>query len=729
LVILNEISDAKKQQKVLSSLSSTPQEQSLVALSQAMIFAKTNQSAEQLTELEKAIKLDDKNIDAILMLARYKYERDELDSAEDLLSQALFALPSTDGMTLQRLQVLRAMVTTLSKQGRSSEAMIYSKLIAEANPRAQELEAEFQKAVEAIKAKDIETANSILENLYSSNPNQTMGAMLGMIKYSQGDFRGASELFDNSIDPETASNQALIAFAATELQLRKPEDAIQAIESNIREMSDNPKLLSLYGLALLFNGDNQKAIDVMEAALELAPDSSKTRLALADALNRSGKQADAMAELEQAYQYDPNDIAIQTRLLNQYEALNKTEKNISFISTLASSKNPQSQALAGLSIIDTDQNRAKELIDEAYRTSPSDIYTINAKLIESIKLDSKVDALSYAEKTLNLEPNHVFALSAAASIKAKTGGESEALEYLTKHSSKSVNNWASEYLISRHYAQKLDFEQSIAHGENALSRSSFSKPISRYIVELYKSAATNSMRSDQPADAKKFLMDALQVSPSDASVFHLLVGIELSEGNIKQAKKIAAQAENQSPDKYVGHLINGDIKKHESQLESAIMHYLDAWQLRPSDKLAKLIWTDLSEDTSIKRSEFLTTWENTIPNSYEAATLRAIDYQQKNKLNEAITQYKRTLNINAKQPIALNNLAWSLYEKRQFQEALLYAERAMQLTPENPAVLDTYALVAHENGMSKEAKAAISKALQLAPDNKNLKTHYDKIFR
>lgn len=727
LIILNEVRSAENQQKALLKLSSSPQEQSLAALSQAMIYARTNKTTEQLTELQKAIKLDEKNIDAMLQLARYKYERDELESAEDILSQALFTLPSTDGMTLQRLQVLRAMVTTLSKQGRSSEAMIYSKLIAEANPRAQELEAEFQKAIEAIKADDIEAANAILEKLYSTNPNQTMGAMLGMIKYSQGDFRGASELFDNAIDPETASNQALLAFAATELQMRNPEEAIQAIESNIREKSDNPKLLSLYGLALLFNGNNQKAIDVMEAALELAPESSKTRLALADALNRSGKQPEAMAELEQAFRYDPSDIAIQTRLLSQYEALDQTSKIESFVSELTTSKNPQSRALAGLAIINSDPKRAQALIDEAYKASPADSYTINAKLVESMKRDSKEDALRHAEELLSLEPNHIFALSAAASVKAKTGGDSAALEYLTKQSSASVNNWASEYLISRHYARKFDFNQAITHGETALSRSSFSQTISRYMIELYKSAATDRMRSGKAADAKKLLMDALQVSPNDASVFHLLVGVELSEDNINQAKKIAAQAESETQDTYVTHLINGDIKKHEEQIEEALLNYLDAWRMKPSDKLAKLIWTNLSSDTSLKRNEFLDEWEKKIPNSYEVATLRAINYQQTNQNSRALTQYKKSLELNPNQPIALNNIAWLLYEQSRNSEAMKYAEQAKELTPENPAVLDTYALIAQKNGNLKEAKQAISKALKLAPGNQDIKSHYDSI--
>lgn len=728
LVILNEISASQKRMKTLHSLAQTSEQQSDAALAQAMIYAKSNKRTQQLTELEKALKLNENNIEALLMLARYKFNNDDLEAAEDYLSQALFTLPSTDSMTLQRLQVLRAMVATLSKQGRSSEAMIYSKLIAEANPRAQELEAEFQEAVDAIKAGDITTASTILENLYSSNPNQTMGAMLGMIKYSKGDFRAASELFGNSIDPETASDQALLAYAATELQMRNPEQAIQAIESNIREKADSPKLLSLYGLALLFNGDTQKAIEVMKAALDLAPDMSKTRLALADALNRTGDKQEALKELEQAFQYAPDDITIQARLLSHYEALKETAKINSLVDKLSTSKNPQSRALAGLTLLNSEPDRARQIIDDAYSALPTNNYTINAKLIESIKRNSPADIIRYSNELLEQEPNHIFALSSAASVKAKTGGDSGALSYLTEKAEESVNSWAPDYLMSRHYARNFNFDKAIVHGEAALTRSTFNQTISRYMVELYKSAATDRLRSGKPGDAKKLLMDALQVSPADASVFHLLVGVELTEDNLTQAKKIAAQADSESQDPYVSHLISGDIKKHENLIEEAILHYLDAWRMRPSDQLAKLIWSNLSDETSVKRMEFLDEWEKQIPGSYEASTLRAIRYQQTNQNDRALAQYKKSLELNPNQPIALNNLAWLLYENSKMNEAMFYAEKAKSLTPENPAILDTYALVAHKSGKLDEAKAAISKAHQLAPDNADIQKHYDDIL-
>tara|TARA_B100000989_G_scaffold251746_1_gene199816 strand:- start:154 stop:543 length:390 start_codon:yes stop_codon:yes gene_type:complete len=126
--------------------------------------------------------------------------------------------------------------------------------------------------------------------------------------------------------------------------------------------------------------------------------------------------------------------------------------------------------------------------------------------------------------------------------------------------------------------------------------------------------------------------------------------------------------------------------------------------------------------------EFLDEWEKQIPGSYEASTLRAIRYQQTNQNDRALAQYKKSLELNPNQPIALNNLAWLLYENSKMNEAMFYAEKAKSLTPENPAILDTYALVAHKSGKLDEAKAAISKAHQLAPDNADIQKHYDDIL-
>jgi hypothetical protein len=50
-----------------------------------------------------------------------------------------------------------------------------------------------------------------------------------MIKYAKKDYAGASQYLAAHIDPETAPSEALNAFAASEIRLRKPQKLLEVI--------------------------------------------------------------------------------------------------------------------------------------------------------------------------------------------------------------------------------------------------------------------------------------------------------------------------------------------------------------------------------------------------------------------------------------------------------------------------------------------------------------------
>lgn len=79
----------------------------------------------------KAITIDMNNTKAALALADLLQLQDQLSEAEDILSEALYRLPSTDFITIEKLNVLKLLRLVLVKQGRMGEAMAYSQLMEE----------------------------------------------------------------------------------------------------------------------------------------------------------------------------------------------------------------------------------------------------------------------------------------------------------------------------------------------------------------------------------------------------------------------------------------------------------------------------------------------------------------------------------------------------------------------------------------------------------------------
>jgi tetratricopeptide (TPR) repeat protein len=727
LVLLNKVTDAEKLLNKISNKTTNEEQLSDIETAKAKLFARTNRPQDQVTALNKAIKLHPSNIDALVMLADYHYRQNDYEAAEDKLSEALYNLPTTDSMTLKRMQILRAMVAILSQQGRSAEAMVYSKIIADANPKSQEIESEFQTALDALGKGDIDEAEKILTKLFDSSPNQISGSLLGLIKYSKGEFSEASNLFDRYVDPETASSQALSIYAETELRLKKPADALKAIESNIKDHSDNPKLLSVYGLALLYTGQTEKGIEVIKSTLQLDPTMSKLRLALIDNYNAQGKSNLALEQLELAHRHSPDDPHIAEKTLNQYSQMGLKNKHQSLINTLAASSVVENQVLAGLSLLQTNPKRAADIIDKAYQKEPKNLYALNAKTIESVNTKNTANTVKYAKETLNIDENRLFALAAIATAYSDSGNDKKAVDFLKEESNRSVNSWAADFLLSKYYLKNLNYKDSIRYLESSLSKSSFNDTVVRFSKDVYLANAAAEINNANYASAKKSIMDAIQLAPNDLSLQHFLISVELGNDNLTQAQKIAEEIEQLAPKSQTNHLVKGDISKHQGQHEEALLHYLDAWSIAPSDKIGKVIWANLRFGTALTPQQFIEDWKEKLPNSFEAITIEAMSYQEKNQIAKAMRSYKKSLELNPNQPIALNNIAWIYFEQKQYEQALSHAEQANKLAPQNPAILDTYGWIAFKSGDKDKAKDLIGQATKLAPNNAEIASHYKEI--
>jgi Flp pilus assembly protein TadD len=93
-------------------------------------------------------------------------------------------------------------------------------------------------------------------------------------------------------------------------------------------------------------------------------------------------------------------------------------------------------------------------------------------------------------------------------------------------------------------------------------------------------------------------------------------------------------------------------------------------------------------------------------------------YRQPRDLNQAITQYRRSLQIQPTHPQTLSNLAIALSEQGQFDEAkntLAKLEQAASGTPLLAQTLYTLTTTLADHGKWDEAESTLSKLEQLAP--------------
>ena len=95
----------------------------------------------------------------------------------------------------------------------------------------------------------------------------------------------------------------------------------------------------------------------------------------------------------------------------------------------------------------------------------------------------------------------------------------------------------------------------------------------------------------------------------------------------------------------------------------------------------------------------------------------------------AIDMYKRVLDIDPSQVVALNNLAFALAVRRNMpSEALPLAKRAVALSPTNPTILDTLGWIHHLLGDNATAAKVMEQAVKTNTVNPEIRLHAAIVF-
>jgi putative PEP-CTERM system TPR-repeat lipoprotein len=242
-------------------------------------------------------------------------------------------------------------------------------------------------------------------------------------------------------------------------------------------------------------------------------------------------------------------------------------------------------------------------------------------------------------------------------------------------------------------------------------------PRSRYLLAVAVSGAGDAERS------KTELRKVLELDENYVPALLSLAKIANNEGDLEGLRQYMAQVVELAPDSLdvvrlqaVAALANGDQA-------GAIEHAQRAFTLAPSSRttleLASYQW-GAGEDGAARKH--LEAWIDQNPNDVGVRMALADRLQMGADIPAAMEQYRRILDVQPGNVIALNNLAWHLKES-DLKKALEYIDRAANVAPDNPSVLDTRALIQYENGDYRGANSSIQGALARAPDEPSIRYH------
>lgn len=686
----------------------------------------TSQAEQLLAEIFAG---DSDHFDALILHARLQHFQGNLAGAEDSLSNALALLPNTDVMTPKRIGTLRALAEVLTQQGRSAEALLYSKILSEAQPGMDELQQDYGQAITYLKEGKVDEAEALLEKVLAKAPYfEGASQLLGIIKYSKGDIESADKHFSGNIDPETAPEQAKAAYAMTNLKLNKPDAVLELLGHDI-ENNKNPQTLSLYGIAALAAGKHAEGEKALIRALNIAPKNSRIRVALARHYNdrSQAKPTEGLKQLELAYQHTPKDPLIQSALVQQHAILGQTDKAIQLAEEFAI-KYPESetaQVVAGnLNLIKKDHSKARQRYNQALKINADSLNALQGLGRVNIAEKQYDKAQRNFETIIQKAPKNPAGYQGLLGAYELNGKKKQGIDAVNAMA--NTGKYATPAAILAEYYGRTDqFEEANRYIQSAKGTEPDNLDIRKLAATLAMAEATKELQTGEAAKARNIVMRGLSDSPNDARLLTLLTSIEIKAKNYREASKLIAQVEVDNS--HLANLLKANLAEAKGDIQTATHLYQQAWQESPNDFIAGKIYQQLNKAGKEQQANaFLSEWKATLPTSVSALTSSSTYEMGQGRFNTAINELEKALaNQKNKSPALMNNLAWAYMETKQNTKALKYSKQAYQAAPNVAAIADTYGWILVQSKQVKEGIVILEKANQLAPKNTEIRQHLD----
>jgi len=665
-------------------------------IGEARIAAANNEKEDALALLDKAIQTDDKNVEALILKGFLLMEKGDIEKAEKILSFALTVVPSSDIFTPERINILKALTSILTSQGRSSEALLYSRILSDEFPTATAVNEYYASAQEYYKRKQTDLAKAELYKILKIDAhNKKASTMLGVILYTEGDINGAEKYLSGMIDPETNTPQLTQIYAMTQLKLNQSSDVLTILDDVI-DYENRLDTLTLYTIAAISEKQFDKADVSMKRIEELFPNSSKLAILKSSYVSAKSPENNSqiLTVLEEGLSKHSEDLSLQTAYLKKLIELKELNKADEFVEKQTSEEyNAIGTRLliANYYLYRKQFTVAEQHFNDMIKVSDDNIQAYFG-LAQSKQIQLKWDdAFKKYAQIIDLYPEELRAYyGAVISLKQQDKDPLSVASYL---SSKHNPNVLALVLADYQYQNKQFIEAD----------------------KLIKTA------SNLPVELKD-KAEKLQEQISNERI------IAAISGQYAEAGKVLQQIESMLPDSYQVVLLKSQLAFAQKNVEKAEQLLSVEWDKSAQEEVAVELYKLYKTRDEDKANTFLETWLSKAPASVYANLNDAMYLQEKGNNNKAILAYEKVLAVLPNELRSLNNTAW-LYSLSNDPKAEDFASRAYKVAPNNAAVLDTYGWILFKLGKIEEARPLIEKALELSPDDIEIQKHWSEVSK
>lgn len=539
---------------------------------------------------------------------------------------------------------------------------------------------------------ELDSASDILQNLLDDDPNnQNAYLSLALLKMQQNKFEESEDLLTKL----KIQNPSSLAVIATQIQLYlrqdKPEAALKTCNEMVSSLNNAAAyILSARTYATL--GQFDKALEELEKAISIEPDNIEVWIARSDFYRSVGQIGKAAPDIQHALSLESDNIQIQKRAISLF--LTSGQPNMI--------------------------HEGNALLDKALESNPEDI---ELQLFKANALISEGTAPAMENGRLILQtitekqPEVNRAWMLLGELMLKQGQPGKAVDIALRGLAYKSNDKPLLLLKARAEAVRSPI---------------LSIPTLKELCELDPNdieavtfLASTYIKTGEPQKAVDILRK--QITNRDLST-RRKCSLALAIALYKAGDKIEAQKEFDSllesePNDPRPFIVQAQLLKEEglwSQLNQKVIDWLNK---HPNDTHTPMVIT--RDMITVDSNEAKQTAEDIIrlilkndPTSIEAISTLAILLEMVGRPAESAELYRRLLEIEPNNLIAINNLAWIMSEyNNQYQQALELAQKGLKLAPNYMDLIETRGVIYYRLGELNKAIEDLTKCIELYPDS------------
>ena len=467
----------------------------------------------------------------------------------------------------------------------------------------------------------------------------------------------------------------------------------EAVKVYRQVVESGPNALAFHRLGiLLYKGDQkEEALGFWAKSVETDPYYRGPRLDMARHFMTEGDPSQALATVNEALKYAPNDT--------------------------------QALALRGqIHLVEGRVGEAAADLQKALEIRPDVIQWRLWLSRAQLSTSEIVSARENLRIILDKEPDHAEANVLLARIEASSANFEESSSFARAASSDSVHGRQAMWILGDNALRRQMLPQAKGFYARNIDRHG---PHPGTVFRLARCRELLGELKEAEADYHNLLNDY----PDDILPLTQLVSLLGRTGREDEA--LALAREKAGSKGFSQLLLLGRVLEGTGNNEEARDVYLSLVQSHP-DRLApyQRIIGIYARESNLEGAQGWLTEEikNADTPPIRLLVLLGMVQDASGQREAAIGTYRQVLEIDSEFVPVLNNLAWDLSESGQLEEALEIAARARKLAPTDPALADTYAWILHISGDSAGALPILRQALEGLPENRTIGLHLVEVL-